>query len=632
MAPKKKKKTTPKFTEKRISSNKGKKLTKKKMGRKPVYKPSSKKTRKIDRELVEIYENRDGSMPDMSSFKSRGKTSIFRAFITLAVALVFLGSVAWLGFFVLQPSLDFSQDDVLLTVTGEDNIKVGEEVQYRLRYKNNQSVQINDVRLEVRYPEGFVFSSASKEPSKDTGDAWVLEPLKEGEGGIIDIFGRFYADLGEEQSVRAFLNYTPGNFSSAFQKATSFNVSSNDSIVKLSSNVSTEVAKGMETPLSFDIEGLGDLEGEIEKVYFIVESESFTKKESEQEATSDDLLEWQLDKSENKQTIKMSGSFDGEDKVTLLAQVVGVLEGENIDDGFVLADETIEISLVETNVATTVIINGGIGDLSVQPSEKLHTSVVVKNTGETTLEDVRVRLVYEAPSANRKSILNWSKIDNPSKGKINGEQVNDTTRIGELTWTKSRVGGLKKIESGESVTIDVVLPVKTSNNIDLASFETFKGKVFADVQYETGGESKNVSSNPVELLFNSDTELEVRDKVAQEPNNQQMYTITWLLSNTFHELKDVAISADFFGDVSFDEKTTLLPPGGKVALDDSKNRLTWTVDTMPISLDVLAYQFKVKLHKPNAGQTQLTSKIRLEATDTVTDEKILKVVEALPLR
>ena len=67
-------------------------------------------------------------------------------------------------------------------------------------------------------------------------------------------------------------------------------------------------------------------------------------------------------------------------------------------------------------------------------------------------------------------------------------------------------------------------------------------------------------------------------------------------------------------------------------MDDSKNRLTWTVDTMPISLDVLAYQFKVKLHKPNAGQTQLTSKIRLEATDTVTDEKILKVVEALPLR
>lgn len=630
-------KEKPAFTEKKIGGSK--KTVKKKTVKKPRKKAAPKKkapskASKINRELKEIYENSDGSMPNMREFKPRKKRGVFRAFVTLFFALIFLGAVAWIGFFILQPTIQFSQEDVVLSVSGDEQVKAGEQVQYRIRYKNNQNVPITNVKLEVRYPAGFVFERASTDPTADTNDAWDLESLENGEGGIIDIFGQFYAARDDEQSVRAFLNYTPGNFSSAFQKADALTTVAKSSVVGVSFDGGDEVARGLETAFRLSAKNLDKLPENITQVLLTLDAPAFTLKESNIDPTEDGRLEWVVDSAAEKPGVDVLGTFAGDDDIiSITIRALGLTNGRSIDDALVLAEETMEIALIETTVTSKLLINGGITNLSVQPGEKINTSIVVRNDGEADLEDIRIRLVYDMPSANNKSILHWAKIDDPTDGDIRGEQVSDTIRRGEITWTSRHDRSLKSIPAGESATIDLTLPVKSGDDVDLAAFADgeFTGEAYVDVQYETAGEISQVSSNKIVVTFNSDLDFEARHEAAPAPNDQKMYTLTWLLTNTFHELKDIRVEADFFGDVSFDEKSTLTPPAGTTEVDNDKNRLVWTVDSIPLSLDVLAYQFKVKLHSANSGQTQFTSKIKLEATDAVTGERILRVAEAIGL-
>ena len=97
---------------------------------------------KMKRELREIYENSDGTMPNMASFKKRKKRGFFSALFILLFACVFLGAVAWVGFFVFQPMLQFAEEDVTLSISGDENIMSGQEVKYRVRFHNAQNVAL----------------------------------------------------------------------------------------------------------------------------------------------------------------------------------------------------------------------------------------------------------------------------------------------------------------------------------------------------------------------------------------------------------------------------------------------------------------------------------------------------------
>ena len=118
-------------------------------------------TQKIERELAEIYENADGSLPDMQTFEKRKGGRFLRAFITVVLSLGFLGGAIWYGYTQLyHRDGAFVEDDVILSIGGEDMVAYGEEVRYRVRFKNAQGVPLDNSVLELRYPAGFVFESA----------------------------------------------------------------------------------------------------------------------------------------------------------------------------------------------------------------------------------------------------------------------------------------------------------------------------------------------------------------------------------------------------------------------------------------------------------------------------------------
>ncbi|PIR77539.1 MAG: hypothetical protein COU30_01870, partial [Candidatus Magasanikbacteria bacterium CG10_big_fil_rev_8_21_14_0_10_38_6] len=87
---------------------------------------------------------------------------------------------------------------------------------------------------------------------------------------------------------------------------------------------------------------------------------------------------------------------------------------------------------------------------------------------------------------------------------------------------------------------------------------------------------------------------------------------------------DITLTADIYGDVTVDP-VLFVAPAGDVAYDEKEQKVTWHIDTMPTSVDVLALSLPIILNTNNPSQTNLTSQVTLQATDTVTGEQILAV-------
>ncbi len=586
---------------------------------------SEEKEARIMKQLTEIYENPDGSMPDMAAFKSRRHSGLVRALITLIVlgVLTVFGTYAYSMF--LAPNSEFFEEDVLFTVQADESVNVGQEVHYRIRVKNAQKATLQKAKVEIHYPTGFIFEEATLPPVASTTNVWEIGTVAENEGESIDIRGRLYGNAGEEQSLRAFLRYQPSNFSSEFQKTANVTTVVTKPPFSLLLEMPKELAAGATGELVMSLEP--EEAGVLEHLRLEVDAgQEFIKKESTPESSETGPLSWNIDELTAGIDIVIRGVFSdvvADTEQTVRVRVLGWPSSERSGNGYVYAEETKTLHIKKTDLSAELIVNGSQGTVSLQPGEKVNASLTIKNTGSVTLSNIEAALTFEAPADGRNSIFDWNNLVDDADGSIVGTPMEEGMRRGTITWKSGQVNALKSFKPGDDAVIDVVLPVKGGEQTDLTAFEKSNGQAFLEITYGKDGEKKHFASAPIKLIFNSDIALEVQDEM-EEKDGKEVHRITWLLSNTFHELKDVQLTAELFGDVSLDEDN-ITAPAGNVVYNKEEKKLTWKIDTMPLTVDVLALQFPVVIQKKNPTQKNLTSKVEITAIDTVTGEKIVEI-------
>lgn len=591
--------------------------------KKIIKSKNTEKEKEIDQKLMEIYENEDGSMPDMTHFQKEKRGRFLRSIFVLLFSCAFLVAVAWAGFFVIQPKSSFSEEDVVLSISGEEKVNIGEDMRYRIRYKNNQNVKLNNVILQVRYPEGFILTDSSRAASNEAKDEWLIGDLAEQESGFLDINGKMYGSVGENQSFRMFLNYKAENFSSEFQKVNNLTLEIGQFPVDLTVEGATEVVLGSEIELNVSLNNPDKYR--LENLAIELDGGSaFSIKSSNPKSDQFVKNRWNVDP-EIDQKFSIKGVFNpdlGMQTGDVTLRLIGWKDKDRSEDGFVYAEKVYLVNFLQTEVTANLVINGTSGNMSVQPGETLNGTVVLKNAGTTPLKNVTARVILDAPAYEKNSIFKWADIENPQDADIVGEQLNVEKRRGILTWNKSKIIDLRQVDSNEEITADFGLPIKSSEDADLTLYKGTEIEATLEVRYELNGENKIISSAPIKMTLNSDTDFEMRDEVSFV-DGKNTYVIKWIVNNTFHELENIKIQTDIYGDIAWLEDQ-LSVPAGSVDFNKETQKLTWTIDKMPIGLDVLALQFAFTLNSNNPTQTNLTSKTTFEAKDTVTGEQILK--------
>ena len=583
---------------------------------------SSAEEKKITQELKEIYQNDDGTMPNMSDFKKKKGGGFFRACFTLLFCCLFFGAVAWAGFFFLQPKQNFTEQDVVLSFTGASEVKIGKEVSYRVRYRNAQSVPLSKVVLQVKYPEGFVFSGASRQPTNEAKDEWTLGSLGAQEGGYVDIVGKLYNDIDKNVSFRAFLNYTPANFNSEFQRVSSLNVVISDAPVELLVQAPKEVVANTLTDLVIDLKKGEEISTNLALV--VEPGKFFSKVSSDPESDKDNLYQWSITELKEDQKIKLKGNFmfaDGVGEGEMVIKVIGWRDNEKKTEPFLLRTQTVKVKVIQSELSAVLTINGAIEKLSVQPGEVLNISLALKNSGQSAISDISARLILDTPSYNKKSLLNWTELKDKLDGNISGEQVSETTRRGIIVWDGSKLKGLRSLAPGADVHIDLSIPLKAKQATDLTDFTGFLMTAISEIKYSVQKDQKSLSTNQIQMTVNSDLAFDVQDKKIIGTDGKETHEITWLISNSFHEIKNLDLSAEIYGDTSWPDQT-LVVPAGEAKFDPQSKKMTWKIGAMPVSVDVLALKFNIVLNSQNPTQTQLVSKVSVKGTDAVTGQEI----------
>lgn len=585
---------------------------------------------KIGRQLKDIYEDDAGRLPNMREIKRASGGSfiagLFKFFFTVAL----LAAMAWAGFLFLPNNGRFDDSQVDLAIEGPQNFTVGATTTYSVRFKNNQGVNLNKITLTLNYPTGFSYSQSSLEPKNIGKNEWDIGTLKPHEEKTVQITGNSYGSVGTAISWRALLNFTPENFNSEMQKVATLDIKPDQAPISVAIAGLDKVAVGTPSTYTITIKSKDNLANKnlvVSPIFppnFIMTSSSLPLEKNvwNIKAATSTLA--------NQYSIAFSGQFNDSTSDASDLKVQVSLADQQAQASYLLAESTLKTELVKNAVIINTAINGSLTDFDAKPGDILNFTIAVKNAGKDDISKAKVQLVVDSPSFKKQSVLAWSDIADKHDGDITGSQISDSIRRATLAWDSSKDKDLSLIKSSGQTNLEFQLPIKKSDTAPWSSVDTFQVSVSTNLTYtDKTGATQSISGNAIIITLNSDLTFKQKNEISSDSKERENHDITWILSNTFHTLKNVTVNADLFGDITFMSASTT--PAGTLAFDTNTKHLVWTIPELTENNDVLALPFSIVINKKNPTQNILVSKVHIQAQDTVTGKQLELTGDEIPL-
>ena len=596
---------------------------------KEKVKKTDSKDSAIEKQLVYIYQDNNGNLPDMKNIKiKKGQPAVLKFFFLFLIIGGLLAGTAWAGFFIFPNNKKFSEEQVNLAINGPTEVTAGVPSTYFITYKNDLGINLQTATLNLQYPEGFVFISSDPVAKNAGHTEWSLGNIPPYKKREIKIVGINYGSIGQGKSFRAFLAYKPENMASELQKSATLSTIVNSSPIALSLSSPEKVSLGSIAEYTFIVKK--DTASQINKLeikpilpanFHISSSEPKLNKENKWifdlgklSTSTANLTEWPF---------KISGKFSSSSEQA--AVISGELSALMIGGQYLLAQTKGSSELTQSNLDFILAINGSTKNQSSVPGDTLDIALQIKNTNIDAMKNATVKLTLDAPSYNRQSVLDWPKIEEKYDAEIRGAQIDETTRRGELTWTKAKIADMANIAKGTEFMIEMKLPIRDGSSFSITELKGYKIIANAEILYTDKTGQQTLSSNPIEIILNSNLKFESRDAASGYTHD-----ITWVLNNDFHPLKNISLSADIYGNVIWDGPDPV--PAGTLNYEMGAQKIIWTIPEMPAETDVLALPFSLTLNTLNPTQEILISKVRVQAEDSVTGEKIEFMGDETPLK
>jgi hypothetical protein len=583
---------------------------------KPIFKRDKQNENKkeINEVLTNLYGEK-GSHADIQEITIQENSWFARIFSFLGFALVF-AAVIWTGLFFF-PQTDKENSQVELSIDGPKDLSLGATSTYVIHYENKSGVGLNNVVLNAYYPEGFVFLKSNPQPENAARNEWKISTLDAYEKGNITVSGLTYGSLNEEKSWRVFLNYSPENFNSELQKATTLTTVISNSPAKLVISGPDKASVGPDVSFTFSAQTSADLKGnlaiqpELPDNFVITSSSPLLDKKTGM---------WNLGKqATSSKNFTVTGKFIsvGDEPSPVKGKVI--LQYSTSED-FEIAKAQITTELLKSEVALSLAINGAVNDFDSKPGDILNVSLRIRNDSAKEITEVVPKITFSAPSVKKVSILKFSDLVDKNENTLVGEQIDDSTRRGILNWNKSQLNALSSIKPNSEVSIDIQLPIKNASEFDLSSIKNALIAVNAELKFKDANKiTQTIGSKPINITLNSDLTFSTDDTIDNQGTDAEKHTVSWVVKNNFHNLKDVKIVASTFGNVKF---TLLNKAAGDLTFDQEENKITWTIPEMVEEANVLNCSFELMLTGKNPTQSLLLSKAHLTATDVVTGKEI----------
>ena len=584
--------------------------------------------KKLTEVLSNLYDNdNENSNPREISIKKTGTFNNLALFLFIGV---FIAAVVWAGFFFSSnKNKESGNNQVSLSINGPTELSLGATTTYMISYENNSNVPLKKSVLNAYFPEGFIFLSSSLPANNAGHNEWNLGTIPPYQKGVLNVTGLTYGSLNDQKSWRIFLNYLPTNFNSELQKAATLTTVITSAPVKLTISGPDQVSVGADVVYTFNLQKTPTWNNTMIIVPQVPQNFVITSSSPSFDKNNQWIIPFSSSTSDlSPTTYSITGNYTANGDNTAPIKGLIIMQGAG-GQNYQIGLAQLTSSLIKNDVAVNLAINGSASDFDSRPGDTLNITLRVKNQSAKQISNAVVKLILTAPSDHNPSLLNWAALVDKNQNTIVGEQINDNTRRGIISWNSGQLPALAKLKPNDEVVINVQLPIKDAKKFDLSVIKSALITASAEVKFKDAAKTvQSVGTHPINLTLNSDLTFSSDDSVTNAGAAGEKHLISWVINNTFHSLKNITITATAFGNVTF---TPVDKAAGQMTYDPEQKKITWSITEMPTETDVLNTTFSLTLNATNPTQNLLFSKAHLTAEDTVTGKIIDLAAEEIPL-
>lgn len=586
--------------------------------------------KEIDSNLKEIYQDKKGGLVDVKRMhKQYHHNLIVRLFKNL-VWLVILSLAAYFTYLQFF-SGENDMAAVKLSINAPEQVMAGEEFVYQIEYFNPTKFAISEVRLELKYPENFIFAGAQPAPASGT-NSFVLENLSAGTRGVLEVKGQIIAPQGTVQAVSARLSYVPVNFSSEFKKEASKATVVSGTGFQIAVESSDLAFINQDNEISLDLFNVEANHLNDFILRFIMPEQATIKLFEDKDLASstvlitpDGLDAW-LVSGLTPDGLDGKFNFIYQIKEASPSSEITIRLDKRLPDGqiYTFFEKIITPEIVKSDLNLSLFLNGSKNSQPVSFGGTLNYTLNYSNKGVNTLKDVVLMGVLDG------FLFDWSTL----KMEVNGENRNNKM----IVWNKQTIPALAELKPGDEGEISFSIDLREYSNEYFG--RPLEVSVYA--QHGAGGQetaAEGNRSNNILSKLNSDLALLEKIRYFDDDNapvgsgplppkvnETSSFRVYWTVTNNIHELNQVEVILNLPRYVSWlgNEQKTV----GEMFYDSDRHAVIWNIGRLPVSVYQVDAAFSISLTPTESDFNKvlvLSSGASVSATDyetqvTITDK------------
>ena len=508
---------------------------------------------------------------------------ISKIFFIIFILLALGGGAAF--YFLRQP---FLTEQVVFTLTGPSEVRVGEKVVFTVNYKNNTPVVLSGAELVFSYPAGVVLiGGPAVEPGKSGAISYSLGNIGIGGEKKQEFPLRIIGEVDNTKQIEAKLVYRPENSSAKFENAAKANVTIAAHGLVLDLEAPQKVLDGEK--VNYVIRYSNVSQGPFENVRIEAaypENFYFESADPKPVIGSNVWLIDDVDADAGGQ-IFIKGILrgnEGENK-TLKASI-GIEENQTFI-AFREAKASSQIASSPILIASSV---NEVADYIAFPSDTLKYKITYKNNSNIGLREIVLKAQLSG------AMLDFSGLSNPT-GSFDG-------RTGTITWSAGNVPEFLVLNPGEGG--ELTFSVKLKGNYPIATFtdKNFTVKMAATIETRSTGLflAQEKISQTSEITTKIGGRLSVRSKayfndqtapiantgpLPPRVNQTTTYTIHWQVVNFSNDSENVTVKTALPPGVNWTGKVFNLRSETSPEYNERTGEVTWDIGKVQPGIGVI---------------------------------------------
>jgi hypothetical protein len=553
-----------------------------------------KRQQEIENDLLEIYDDGEGRLIDVKTISIRKKSSLISRLFSFLLVIGFFAGIAYGLYYYLSNSRS-SGDNLEISITAPKAVSAGEEFFYTIDYRNVTASTLRQVRLELNYPENFIFIDSS--PVNPDKSNWVLPDLAAYGNGSIKVKGKIMSKEGSDNVLIARAAYYLDNYSTQFKKEASASVSIKDVGFDISLDYVSSALIGEENTIAFNFSNMKNLIPEFNLT--IALPDNFTLSTSTPITTDGLKMErikdgvWHMSgfdagAASQSAAIRYRVKEKRDDKQPIAIRFEAEGEANQI---YSFYEKSVDIEVIKSDLSLSLELNGSKSDQAANFEDTLNYILYYANKGNVSMKNIVLSVAVNGSS------VNWSSL----KDRNSGERHSSV-----ITWTKDQVSALGELKAGEEGQIAFsvsVIPFTKDTAVD--------SKISAYGQYSIGNsdefkENVDTSSNKIVTAINSNLNFKEEIRYFDENNvpvgsgplppsvgEKTSLKVYWSLTNDLHDLNEVQVEMPLAAGLEFDEGART--SAGAVSYDANKRSVIWLLGRLPASVSQANAEFSISL-------------------------------------